>query len=227
MSKKLLLGVCSALVSHTEAELGIHIVPQISVDILVGSRALIQDMKRSGELVILLKPGRKDHQYLIAQGCMSALASREKPFHLRNVISGKEDFVAALTERGVANAETVARQLTDGAGSQLRGAPLLALSAQKIYADYPELRDDQLNYFKLDCAEGQLALSQVPPEFEGRLVDAHLAMNGATALVADYLFQNTNFYDPYSGTATDNLATGLVEDLYLSLIHISEPTRPY
>ena len=39
-------------------------------------------------------------------------------------------------------------------------------------------------------------------------------MNGATALVADYLFQNTNFYDPYSGTATDNLATGLVEDLY-------------
>ena len=120
----------------------------------------------------------------------------------------------ALTERGVANAETVARQLTDGAGSQLRGAPLLALSAQKIYADYPELRDDQLNYFKLDCAEGQLALSQVPPEFEGRLVDAHLAMNGATALVADYLFQNTNFYDPYSGTATDNLATGLVEDLY-------------
>ena len=39
-------------------------------------------------------------------------------------------------------------------------------------------------------------------------------MNGATALVADYLFQETDFYKPYMGSPTDNLATGLVDDLY-------------
>ena len=39
-------------------------------------------------------------------------------------------------------------------------------------------------------------------------------MNGASALVADYLFQNTEFYKPYVGTETDALSTSLVEDLY-------------
>ena len=39
-------------------------------------------------------------------------------------------------------------------------------------------------------------------------------MNGAMALVADYLFNNTSFYKPYAGTPFDGLATNLVEDLY-------------
>ena len=138
---------------------------------------------------------------------MNALASRAKPFHLRDAPLGKNGFLEILSERGLSNAEAIAKQLISGTGSQLRGAPLLALSAKKIYRNYPELRDEQLNYFNLDCAEGHLALTQAPAEFAGCLVDAHLAMNGATSLVADYLFEITNFYKPYSGTSSDALAT--------------------
>lgn len=207
-------GTSRSLVEKTELTLNIHIHTKLDPNLAVGSRALIQEMKQTGELTILLKPDRQDHQYLIAQGCMSALATRNEPFSLRSRTKGEQQFRQKLADRGLQNSEKIAAHLTTGTGTQLRGAPLLAQSALVIYSDYPDLRRDQRNYFKLDCAEGALALSQAPKEFEGELLSAHLAMNGAMALVADYLFQDTNFYQPYVGSTTDSLATSLVNDLY-------------
>ena len=210
----LLAGACKPLVEKTESDLSVTVKAQIDNELQVGSKALIQDMKRTDELIILLKPGRQDYQYLIAQGCIAALASRKERFTLRGNKAGQAQFETVLQERGLKNASSIVKHLSDGTGNQLRGAPLLALSAQEIYNDYPALHDDQLKYFKLDCAEGAYALTQAPEEFAGVLVNAHLAMNGASALVADYLFQKTEFYKPYVGTETDALSTSLVEDLY-------------
>ena len=145
---------------------------------------------------------------------MSALATKNESFSLHGKPEGEQQFTLALTQRGLPNAVEIATHLTSGTGTQLRGAPLLAQSALALYNDYPELRQDQMNYFKLDCAEGALALAQAPKEFEGKLLSAHLAMNGAMALVADYLFQDTAFYKPYVGTPSDSVATNLVDDLY-------------
>ena len=210
----LLSGASRPLVEKTEKVLGIQIQTKLDPSLAVGSQTLIQDMKSTGELLILLKPDRQDHQYLIAQGCMSALATQNEPFSLRSNGNGEHQFGQIMDERGVENPSAMANHIASMTGTQLRGAPLLAQSAQVIYNDYPELREDQLKYFKLDCAEGALVLSQAPKEFSGALVSAHLAMNGAMALVADYLFQETNFYKPYLGSPTDHLATGLVDDLY-------------
>ena len=65
----LLAGACKPLVEKTESDLSVTVKAQIDNELQVGSKALIQDMKRTDELIILLKPGRQDYQYLIANGC--------------------------------------------------------------------------------------------------------------------------------------------------------------
>lgn len=210
----LLSGACRPLVEKTQAELAVTVTARLSPELPTGSQVLIQDMKQSGELVILLKPDRKDQQYLIALGCLNALAAGDKPFALRGNGKGEGEFAAELAQRGVEQAIQMAEYVTNGTARQLRGAPLQAMSAQLIYREYPDLRAEQKNYFILDCAEGAYALTNAPSHLEGTLLSAHQAMNGAMALVADYLFQDTEFYKPYRDTPTDPLATSLVEDLY-------------
>lgn len=46
-----------------------------------------------------------------------------------------------------------------------------------------------------------------------RVVTSHQAINGATALAADYLFDRTDFFEPYKQCGFEELCTGLVGDV--------------
>ncbi len=208
------LGASRGLVELVKHEMGVVVSPRLDRDLQVGSKALLQEMKISRELVVLLQPDRQDHQYLIAQACLQALASKEAPFKLSAFGDGERQYAQELASRGVDQSQALASHLVSGTGSQLRGAPLIALSALEIYNSYPELRSEQLKYFKLDCAQGAHALTDAPAEFAGPVLDAHLALNGAIASVAGFLFEDQEFFKPYLSHPAGRLSTQLVEDIY-------------
>ena len=109
--------------------------------------------------------------------------------------------------------EKSAKSIMGSMGSQLRSAaPLIKISAQ-IYRDYPALRDSQLTHFLFEKDDGERSLKIAAATFPKWLLHSHQAINGATALAADYLFDRTDFFEPYKQCGFEELCTGLVGDV--------------
>jgi hypothetical protein len=110
-------------------------------------------------------------------------------------------------------AKSLAENLLAQLGSQIRSAaPMIKISAQ-IFRDYPELRDSQLTHFLLEKEDGERSLTIDISKFPEWILRSHQAINGANALAADYLFDRTDFFEPFKQTGFESVCTGLVGDV--------------
>jgi hypothetical protein len=179
----------------------------------VGAVLHLSEAQWSKQLRISVNPKRPDIPYLVGVQCALAIRfyQQQESKHLSSSQTSNEQTVKEFLALGVdANA---AKTIMDGLGRQIRSAaPLIKLSAQ-IYRDYPALRDSQLIHFLFEKGEGERSLQIAAGIFPEWILHCHQAINGATALAADYLFDRTDFFEPYKKCGFEELCTGLVGDV--------------
>lgn len=183
----------------------------------VGAVLHLSEVEWSKQLRISVNPKRPDIPYLVAEQCAQAIRYYEQQEfkHLSSPVNCLAQTVNEFLALGydASNAKAFADKMLMGLGSQLRStAPLIKLSAH-IHKDYPDLRDSQLTHFLFEKEAGEQSLTIDPGHFPGWLLHSHQAMNGATALAADYLFDRTDFFEPYKQSGLEGLCTGLVGDV--------------
>ncbi len=183
------------------------------VTLNVGAVLHLSEAQWSKQLRISVNPKRPDIAYLVGVQCALAIRfyQQQESKHLSSSQTSADQTIKEFLALGVdANA---AKTIMGGLGSQLRSAaPLIKLSAQ-IYRDYPALRDSQLTHFLFEKNEGERSLKIDPAKFPGWILRNHQAINGANALAADYLFDRTDFFEPYKQCGFEELCTGLVADV--------------
>ncbi|NOU14644.1 MAG: hypothetical protein HOO92_11905 [Methylococcaceae bacterium] len=179
----------------------------------VGAVLHLSEAQWSKQLRISVNPKRPDIPYLVGVQCALAIRfyEQQESKHLSSSQTSDDKTVKEFLALGVdANA---AKTIMDGMGRQLRSAaPLIKLSAQ-IHRDYPALRDSQLTHFLFEKSEGERSLQIAAGIFPDWILHCHQAINGATALAADYLFERTDFFEPYKQCGFEELCTGLVGDV--------------
>jgi hypothetical protein len=183
----------------------------------VGAVLHLSEAQWSKQLRISVNPKRPDIPYLVGVQCALAIRFYEQQ-ESKHLTASKTSMDKTINEflalgydekSAKANAETILA----GLGSQLRSnAPLIKLSAQ-IYKKYPELRDSQLTHFLLEKDDGERSLKIDKKKFPEWILHSHQAVNGATALAADYLFDRTDFFEPYKQLGFEKICTGLVGDV--------------
>jgi len=179
----------------------------------VGAVLHLSEAQWSKQLRISVNPKRPDIPYLVGVQCALAIRfyEQQESKHLSSSQTSDDKTIKEFSALGVdANA---AKTILEGMGRQLRSAaPLIKLSAQ-IYRDYPALRDSQLTHFLLEREDGERSLKIAAGIFPEWILHCHQAINGATALAADYLFDRTDFFEPYKLCGFEELCTGLVGDV--------------
>jgi len=179
----------------------------------VGAVLHLSEAQWSKQLRISVNPKRPDIPYLVGVQCSLAIRfyEQQESKHLSSSQSGDDKTVKEFLALDVnVNA---AKTIMEGMGSQIRSAaPLIKLSAQ-IHREYPALRDSQLTHFLFEKGEGERSLQIAAGIFPEWILHCHQAINGATALAADYLFDRTDFFEPYKQYGFEELCTGLVGDV--------------
>jgi len=179
----------------------------------VGAVLHLSEAQWSKQLRISVNPKRPDIPYLVGVQCALAIRfyEQQESKHLSSSQTSDDKTIKEFFALGVdANA---AKTIMEGMGRQLRSAaPLIKLSAQ-IHKDYPALRDSQLTHFLFEKGEGERSLQITAGIFPEWILHCHQAVNGATALAADYLFDRTDFFEPYKQCGFEELCTGLVGDV--------------
>lgn len=183
----------------------------------VGAVLHLSEAQCSKQLRISVNPKRPDIPYLIGVQCALAIRFYEQQ-ESKHLTTSKANMVKTVNEflalgYDTKSAKATAEQIMAGLGSQLRStATLIKLSAQ-IYRGYPELRDSQLTHFLFEKNEGERSLKIDSAKFPDWILRSHQAINGAVALSADYLFDRTDFFEPYKQCGFEEICTGLVGDL--------------
>lgn len=183
----------------------------------VGAVLHLSEAQWSKQLRISVNPKRPDIPYLVGVQCALAIRYYEQreSKHLSSPANCLAKTVTEFVTLGydADTAKMFADKMLMGLGSQLRSAaPLIKLSAH-IHKDYPELRDSQLTHFLVEKDAGEQSLNIEPAKFPDWLLHSHQAINGATALASDYLFNRTDFFEPYKHCGFEAVCTGLVGDV--------------
>jgi hypothetical protein len=183
----------------------------------VGAVLHLSETQWSKQLRISVNPKRPDIPYLVGVQCALAVRfyEQQESKHLTASKASMDKTVNEFLALGydAKSAKATADHIMAGLGSQLRStATLIKLSAQ-VYRDYPELRDSQLAHFLFEKDEGERSLKIDPAKFPGWILHSHQAINGAVALAADYLFDRTDFFEPYKQCGLEEICTGLVGDV--------------
>ena len=183
----------------------------------VGAVLHLREAQWSKQLRISVNPKRPDIPYLVGVQCAQAIRYYEQQefMHLSSPANCMANTVAEFVALGYGTdtAKMYADKMLMGLGSQLRSsAPLIKLSAH-IHKDYPELRDSQLTHFLVEKDAGEESLSIDPAKYPGWLLHSHQAINGATALASDYLFNRSDFFELYKQRGFEEVCTGLVGDV--------------
>jgi len=179
----------------------------------VGAVLHLSEAQWSKQLRISINPKRPDIPYLVGVQCALAIRfyEQQESKHLSSSHASDDKTVKEFLALGVD--ATAAKTIMEGMGRQLRSAaPLIKLSAQ-IHRDYLALRDSQLTHFLFEKGEGERSLQIAAGIFPEWILHCHQAINGATALAADYLFDRTDFFEPYKQCGFEELCTGLVGDV--------------
>jgi hypothetical protein len=188
----------------------------------VGAVLHLSEAQWSKQLRISVNPKRPDIPYLVAVQCALAIRfyEQQESKHLSSSQTSDDKTFKEFLALGVdANA---AKTIIEGMGRQLRSAaPLIKLSAQ-IHRDYPALRDTQLTHFLFEKGEGERSLQIAAGIFPEWILHTHQAINGSTALAADYLFDRTDFFKPYKQYGFEELCTGLVGDVTGSMANATD-----
>lgn len=192
----------------------------------VGAVLHLSEAQWSKQLRISVKPTRPDIPYLVGVQCALAIRfyTQSEQRHLTASQISRDKAVTEFLAIGYAtdSAQSLAENLLSQLGSQIRSAaPLIKLSAQ-IYRDYPELRDNQLTHFLLEKEDGEKSLTVDSTKFPEWILHSHQAINGANALAADYLFERTDFFEPFKQAGFEAVCTGLVGDVTNSQADVSD-----
>jgi len=179
----------------------------------VGAVLHLSEAQWSKQLRISVNPKRPDIPYLVGVQCALAIRFYEQQ-ESKHLSASKTSEAITMNELLAFGYDAKsAKKIMEGLGRQLRSAaPLIKLSAQ-IHRDYPALRDSQLTHFLVEKDEGERSLKIAQATFPEWILHSHQAINGATALAADYLFDRTDFFEPYKQCGFENLCTGLVGDV--------------
>jgi hypothetical protein len=183
----------------------------------VGAMLHLSEAKWSKQLRISVKPTRPDIPYLVGVQCALAIRfyNQREQKHLTASQASRDKAVSEFRELGYPPemAKSLAENLLAQLGSQIRSAaPMIKISAQ-IFRDYPELRDSQLTHFLLEKEDGERSLTIDISKFPEWILRSHQAINGANALAADYLFDRTDFFEPFKQAGFEEICTGLVGDV--------------
>ncbi len=192
----------------------------------VGAILHLSEAQWSKQLRISVKPSRPDIPYLVGVQCALAIRffTQSEQRHLTASQASRDKTVDEFQGIGYAAdmAHSLAENLLAQLGSQIRSAaPLIKLSAQ-IFRDYPELRDNQLTHFLLEKEDGERSLTVDATKFPQWILHSHQAINGANALAADYLFERTDFFEPFKLAGFEAICTGLVGDVTTSHADVSD-----
>lgn len=183
----------------------------------VGAMLHLSEANLSKQLRISVNPNRPDIPYLIGLQCMLAIRFYEQN-ETKHLISTTSCIDKAINELLVIGYdETIVKKCADtyiaGIGQQLRGTAPQILYTTTIYRDYPELRDNQLTHFLYEKEDWIRSLETDKNQFPEWIWDTHQAINGTVALAADYLFDRTDFFEPFKQHGLEAVCVGLFGDI--------------
>jgi hypothetical protein len=186
-------------------------------ELAVGAMLHLSETDYTKQIRISVNPDRKDIAYLVASQCMVAIRfyQQHKEQHLGSKEGMLELALKAFLDLGYDEnkAQSLTAFITTGIGQQLRGMPTQIEIASSIYRDYPNLRESQLIYCMTEIESGYLALKLDETKFPKLLLKSHQAMNGAFALITDYLYGRNDLFVPYKEQGFDAICTELVGDI--------------
>lgn len=192
----------------------------------VGAVLHLSEAQWSKQLRISVKPNRPDIPYLIGVQCALAIRfyTQREQRHLTASQASRDKAMTEFRELGYAPemAQSLSENLLAQLGSQIRSAAALIKLSAQIFRDYPELRDSQLTHFLLEKEDGERSLGIDAAKFPEWILHSHQSINGANALAADYLFDRTDFFEPYKQAGFEAICTGLVGDVTGSQADVSD-----
>jgi hypothetical protein len=180
----------------------------------VGAVLHLSEASFSKQLRISVNPERPDITYLIGLQCETAIRfyNQHETKHLIateiNKIKTINDFIALGFDKK--SAEINADKILLEIGRQIRSsAPQIQITST-IYRDYPELRENQYVHFMYEQEKCIESLSIDEKIFPKWILKSHQAMNGANALVADYLFEKNDFFEPFKKKGFESICVKLI-----------------
>lgn len=186
-------------------------------ELAVGAMLHLSEADYSKQIRISVNPDRKDIAYLVASQCMAAIRfyQQNQEQHLGSKEGMHELALKAFLDLGYDEdkAQSLSAFITKGIGQQLRGMPTQIEIASSLYRDYPNLRESQLIYCMNEIESGYQALNLDETKFPKLLLKSHQAMNGAFALITDYLYDRSDLFAPYKKHGFDAICTELVGDI--------------
>jgi hypothetical protein len=205
------------LISAVEKVSGLPVRVSWDDQLDVGAVLHLSEVNFSKQLRISVKPNRPDIPYLIGLQCMLAkrFYQQGETKHLSSSVDCIDKAINDFLSLGYD--ESTAKKCADtcikGLGQQLRSIAPQILFTTQMYRDYPELRDSQLTHFLYEKEDWIRSLELDKTQFPEWILHTHQAINGTTALAADYLFERTDFFEPFKEQGLEAICVGLFGDI--------------